>query len=122
WAIRDTLFKYHAACYLTHASINATLALAGEVNAADVARVEVHVAPELLEVCNIAEPVTGLEGKFSLRATTAMALLGDDTTDTASYSDARMADADLIDLRDRVAVVPEDGQAATQATVVVTTD
>ena len=121
WAIRDTLFKYHAACYLTHASINATLALAWKVDPDEVARVEVHVAPELLEVCNIAEPVTGLEGKFSLRATTAMALLGDDTTDTAAYSDARMADADLIDLRDRVAVVPEVGRAATQATVVVVT-
>src|SRR5262245_47151254 len=58
WAIRDTLFKYHAACYLTHASINATLALAGKVDLGEIDRVEVHVAPELLEVCNIAEPVT----------------------------------------------------------------
>jgi hypothetical protein len=32
-----------------------------------------------------------------------------------------MADADLIGLRDRVAVVPEVGRAATQATVVVVT-
>jgi 2-methylcitrate dehydratase PrpD len=121
WTIRETLFKYHAACYLTHASINATLALAHEVDAGDIAGVEVQVAPELLEVCNIAQPATGLEGKFSLRATTAMALLGDDTTDTAAYSDARMADSELLALRDRVAVVPQDGRAATSATVVVTT-
>ena len=33
----------------------------------DVARVEVHVAPELLEVCNIAEPVTGLAAVVSVR-------------------------------------------------------
>ena len=38
------------------------------------------------------EPATGLEGKFSLRVTTAMALLGDDTTDPASFNDARVDD------------------------------
>jgi 2-methylcitrate dehydratase PrpD len=121
WLIRDTLFKYHAACYLAHASINAALALGDAVDAPEIARVEVHVAPELLRVCDIAEPATGLEGKFSLRATAAMALLGDDTTDAAAYTDARMADHDLVALRDRVTVVPEAGRAATQATVVVTT-
>ena len=31
WAIRETLFKHHAACYLTHASINAALDLAQQV-------------------------------------------------------------------------------------------
>jgi 2-methylcitrate dehydratase PrpD len=121
WTIRDTLFKYHAACYLTHAAINAALALTDAVDAHEIARVEVHVAPDLLSVCNIAAPTTGLEGKFSLRATVAMALLGDDTTDAAGFTDARMADPDLVALRDRVTVVAEDGRAATQATVVVAT-
>ncbi|HZA00188.1 MAG TPA: MmgE/PrpD family protein [Acidimicrobiales bacterium] len=120
WAIRDTLFKYHAACYLAHAAINAALALADQVAVDDIERVEVHVAPDLLHVCNIAEPATGLEGKFSLRATTAMALLGDDTTDTAAYSDERMGDGDLVALRDRVVVVPEEGRVQTQSHVVVT--
>ena len=49
------------------------------------------MAPDLLQICNIAEPATGLEGKFSLRATAAMALLGDDTADMAAFNDARMA-------------------------------
>ena len=121
WAIRDTLFKYHAACYLTHASINAALALAEQVKADEVAAVEVHVAPDSLQVCNIGEPSTGLEGKFSLRATTAMALLGDDTTDMAAYSDERMRDADLVELRDRVTVVPDASRAGTRSKVVVVT-
>jgi 2-methylcitrate dehydratase PrpD len=121
WAIRETLFKYHAACYLTHASINAALALVGRVDVDEIDRIEVRVAPDLREVCDIAEPATGLEGKFSLRATAAMAFLGDDTTDMASYSDARMAEPDLVDLRDRIAVVVEDGRASTCSAVVVTT-
>lgn len=121
WTIRNTLFKYHAACYMTHASINAALALAGRVAAADVEEVEVHVSAESLNVCNIAEPATGLEGKFSLRATTAMALLGDDTADLASYNDARMHDRDLQAMRDRVSVMAHDERFWTQSKVVLTT-
>lgn len=120
WVIRDTLFKHHAACYLTHASINAAAALREKVAPGDVAAVEVHVAPDSLQVCNVPEPVTGLEGKFSLRATTAMALLGDDTTDMAAYTDARMVDPELVALRDKVTVVP-DGRVGTRSTVVVVT-
>ena len=121
WVVRDTLFKHHAACYLTHASINAARSLADKVAAADVEAVEVHVAPESLDVCAIPEPTTGLEGKFSLRATTAMALLGDDTTDAATYSDERVRSGELIDLRDRVTVVPEPGRPSTRSRVVVRT-
>jgi 2-methylcitrate dehydratase PrpD len=104
--IGQTLFKYHAACYLTHAAIEATLALgvAGE----DVEELEIRVDPGVLDVANIQEPRTGLEGKFSLRAVTAMALLGDDTADPAAYDDPRLADAELVNLRDRVRVVGDE--------------
>ena len=121
WAIRETLFKHHAACYLTHASINAALDLAQRVAPASVEQVEVHVSPDSLQVCDIAEPATGLEGKFSLRATTAMALLGDDTTDMAAYTDERMRADELVALRDRVRVVPEEGRLGTRSKVVVVT-
>jgi 2-methylcitrate dehydratase PrpD len=51
-------------------------------------------------VCNIAAPRTGLEAKFSLRFTTAMALAGVDTGGLASYSEATAADPTLVALRD----------------------
>jgi 2-methylcitrate dehydratase PrpD len=105
--IRQTLFKYHAACYLTHAAIEAALGLG--VQPGDVESIEIRVDPGVLDVANIQAPRTGLEGKFSLRAVTAMALLGDDTADPAAYGDARMADGDLVALRDRVTVVGDDG-------------
>src|SRR5579884_794415 len=104
--IRQTLFKYHAACYLTHAAIEAALAL--DVPAAEIDELEIRVEPGVLDVANIHEPRTGLEGKFSLRAVTAMALLGDDTADPAAYDDARMADPDLVALRDRVRVLGDE--------------
>ncbi len=117
--VRETLFKYHAACYLTHAGIEAARGLRQRhgIDPVDVDDVELAVAPALLRICNIAEPRTGLEGKFSLRATTAMALLGADTADLATYSDRRMTDAALIRLRDRVRVVTDAGREVTRARV-----
>src|SRR5205807_4014512 len=120
--IRETLFKYHAACYLTHAAIEAARSLreGHSIDARDIETVEVTVAPALLGVCNIAEPRTGLEGKFSLRATTALALLGVDTADLATYTDARMADPPLVRLRDRVRVATDDRLSTTRARVAIT--
>ncbi|MET0154124.1 MAG: MmgE/PrpD family protein [Candidatus Binatia bacterium] len=119
--IRDTLFKYHAACYLTHAPIEAarTIRARDRVSADRVESVEVTVAPALLGVCNIQEPATGLEGKFSLRATAALALLGRDTAELATYSDATMRDPALVRLRDRVRIVTDPALATTRAKVSV---
>jgi 2-methylcitrate dehydratase PrpD len=64
----------------------------------------VQVPPTFLTVCNIQEPKTGLESKFSLRAVSAMALLGDDTHDIGAYNAERANSAELIRLRDRIHV------------------
>jgi 2-methylcitrate dehydratase PrpD len=117
--VRDTLFKHHAACYLTHAAINAASSLRGSVDADAIEKVDVRVHPSLLGVCAIAEPATGLELKFSLRATTAMALLGLDTADLASFTDEMAHDARLVGLRDRVTVTTDRVMSATRAVVTV---
>jgi 2-methylcitrate dehydratase PrpD len=121
--IRDTLFKYHAACYLTHAPIEAarTIRIRDRVGGDRVESVEVTVAPALLGVCNIQEPATGLEGKFSLRATTALALLGNDTAELTTYSDSTMRDPALIRLRDRTRIVTDPALPTTRAKVSVMT-
>jgi len=117
--IRDTLFKYHAACYLTHAGIEAARRLREErgVDPEKITAVEVQVNPTLLDVCNIEAPTTGLEGKFSLRATTAMGLLALDTGDPALYSEATLAQPALVALRERVRVTPTRELTATQTRV-----
>jgi len=119
--IRDSLFKYHAACYLTHAAIEAARLLREQhaVDPEKITAIEVQVNPGLLDVCNIAEPSSGLEGKFSLRATTAMGLLGMDTGDPAVYCEATLAEPELVVLRDRVRVTPVDGLTPTQSRVSV---
>jgi 2-methylcitrate dehydratase PrpD len=67
-----------------------------------VTRIRLQLDDACDRVCNIAAPRTGLEAKFSLRLTTAMALAGVDTSGLAAYSDATAADPVLIALRDKV--------------------
>ena len=98
------LFKYHAACYFTHAPIECARRL----------RVEHRLTPELIagitlrldascdRVCNIAVPVDGLQSKFSLRQTVAMALAGVDTASLGAYSAENARDPVLMGLRERV--------------------
>jgi 2-methylcitrate dehydratase PrpD len=117
--ITETLFKYHASCYLTHAPIEAAMQLRADgLRPGDIESVQVRGSTTCVGVCDIAEPETGLQGKFSLRATTAMALLGDDTSDPATFNDERMGEADLLAMRYRITFTPEPGPA-TQATVTI---
>ncbi len=121
FAIRDTLFKHHAACYLTHAAIEAAAHLRREhgLVVGDVESVEVAVTPGLFDVCNIENPRTGLEGKFSLRATTAMALRGDDTADPATFTDEKLGERALAELWGRVHVIGDESLTPSQARVEV---
>ncbi len=102
--IRNNLFKYHAACYLTHAPIETARKLRAQhgVTPDKVARISLQLDEACDRVCNIPAPRTGLEAKFSLRLTTAMALAGVDTSGLANFSEATAADPVLIALRDKV--------------------
>ena len=122
WFTAETHFKFHAACYGTHAAINSALALVGAgLVADDIREVRITVTPSLLDVCGIDRPVSGLEGKFSLRAATALALLGESTADLTQFSDARMAAADVVGMIDRITVVGDDAQPLPVTTVAVST-
>jgi 2-methylcitrate dehydratase PrpD len=104
--LRDNLFKYHAACYGTHAAIEATraLCLQHRLQPPMIDRVRVRVPASSEGVCTIASPVSGLEAKFSLRHTVAMALAGLDTADMASYTDTNANDPAMRALRERVQI------------------
>jgi 2-methylcitrate dehydratase PrpD len=106
--VADALFKYHAACYLTHDSIEAAnqLRLEEQLAPEAIEAVSVKVPAGHLGVCNIQAPQTGLECKFSLRMTTALALSGEDTFQEALFSDATARRPDLAALRERVTIDP----------------
>ena len=94
--IRNNLFKYHAACYMTHAPIEAARKLREQhgLTPDSIARIRLRLDETCDRICNIPAPRTGLEAKFSLRLTTAMALAGVDTGGLGSYSEETAADPD----------------------------
>lgn len=101
--IFNNLFKYHAACYMTHAPIECGRQLREQgVVPADIAAIKLAAHVAIDKVCNIPAPSDGLEAKFSLRQTVAMALSGVDTASLGAYSVATATDPALVGLRERV--------------------
>lgn len=106
WHLRNNLFKYHAACYLTHAPIECAkeIRLKSNFPPERVKKILLRIDAGADKVCNIPDPTTGLEAKFSLRQTVAMALNGVDTAALDSYSDAITQEPRMKALRDKVSI------------------
>ena len=104
------LFKYHAACYLTHAPIECARRLREEHRLIPeaVAGITLRLDASCERVCNIPAPVDGLQSKFSLRQTVAMALAGIDTASLGAYSAENARNPALIGLRERIEIVWQD--------------
>lgn len=102
--VQNNLFKYHAACYLTHSVIESTKALVAENGLApgDIASLTIHIPAASCKVCDIQSPETGLDVKFSIRHLAAMAVLGRDTADLGTYTEATAADREVWAFRDKV--------------------
>jgi 2-methylcitrate dehydratase PrpD len=114
--ILSNLFKYHAACYLTHGPIESARSVRQQAVrerhgfAPDqIVRVTLKLDRSCERVCNIPAPADGLQAKFSLRQTVAMALAGVDTASLDTYSAATATDPQLVALREKVSLDFQDG-------------
>src|SRR5262245_40503820 len=98
------LFKYHAACYLTHAPIECARRLREQyaLTPENIAEITLRLDASCERVCNIPAPVDGLQSKFSLRQTVAMALAGIDTASLTAYSAENARDPGLVGVREQV--------------------
>jgi len=106
----NNIFKFHAACFSTHATIEALRELRREhaPSPDQVQRIQV-TAGTPCAICNIPSPTTGLQAKFSLRAASAFALLDMDTSRLDTW-DRVTEDAVQATLeRVRVELVPDMG-------------
>jgi 2-methylcitrate dehydratase PrpD len=106
WHLRNNLFKYHAACYMTHAPIECAkeIRLKSNFPPERVKKIVLRLDAAADKVCNIANPTTGLEAKFSLRQMVAMALTGVNTASLESYNAAITQEPRIKALRDKVAI------------------
>ncbi len=109
WYLRSHLFKYHAACYETHSSIEALrrIRASADLTPEEVEAVTIHADAAQMRMCAIEHPSTGLETKFSLRHTAALVLSGFDTASIGVFGDVQARDRALVALRNRVTVVAD---------------
>jgi 2-methylcitrate dehydratase PrpD len=112
-AVEQNLFKYHAACYLTHSPIEAIRELKRQHNIGpdDLKLMTLHIDPGHLKVCCIPAPKTGLEIKFALPHLAGMALAGADTAALGTYSDENANDPRYVALRERIKLDPSPREA-----------
>ncbi len=101
----DVQYKLHACCHGTHAMIEALKR--ASVSGGDVESITVTTHPRWLKVCDIKQPRTGLEVKFSFVHLAAMVAYGVDTSSEKIFTDALAEDAKLIDLAKRVKVATD---------------
>jgi 2-methylcitrate dehydratase PrpD len=114
-------FKYHAACYGTHAPIDAAIACrenpAFDLDAVE--KIEIRVTSRCLRMCDIPEPTSGLEAKFSLRFTVGLALCGVDTGRLDSFDDAIVGREDVMALARKGVVIGDDTLERNESRVTV---
>lgn len=121
WHVRDLLPKLHPSCFGTHAAIGCALDLRPRLDPHAIRDVTLTVAPVLLDVCAIPAPATGLEGKFSLAHTTAVALL-DGRVTVASFTDDAVRARPAADLAARVRLELDDRLPKTATAVRIVLD
>src|SRR4029079_11705052 len=106
WHLRNNLFKHHASCYLTHSPIECAKDIRLKSNFAPerVRKIPLRIEEGPAKVCNIPNPTSGLEAKFSLRQTVAMALTGVDTANVDSYNAAVTQEPRMRSLREKMSI------------------
>jgi len=115
--------KFHSCCHGIHASLEALVQVMEDrrLDHEAIKRISVSVNPRWMKVCDIKQPKTGLEAKFSYRFAIAMLVSGIDTAAPASFVDEMCQSMELCSLADRVEVEPDAEHSDTAATVTVET-
>jgi len=105
WHILENSFKPYACGLVIHPIIDACLALAAKLDCKveDIEHVALRTHPLVLELTGKSNPRNGLEGKFSVFHSAAVALLEGRCT-ARHFSDAAVSDPATIALRERISV------------------
>lgn len=114
-------YKPFACGIVIHPVIDGCIQLRNEhgLTAASVASVALKVHPLVLELTGKRTPKTGLDGKFSVFHSAAVAII-DGRAGEQQYSDAAVHEATTVKLRDSVSAEIDPSVAADAATIVIT--
>lgn len=123
WEITRNGHKPYACGVVQHPVIDAVIAIRSQANLdpARVEAIELHVNPLAVSVTGVEEPATGLQSKFSVYHSAAVALL-DGAAGITQYSDERASDPAVIALRRKVKATIDGSLGNDQAEAVVVAD
>jgi 2-methylcitrate dehydratase PrpD len=107
WEIEANAFKPYACGIVSHAVIDAAIALREQVaDGVELTHVEIEVNPVVLDVMGVKNPVDGLGTKFSVYHCFAIGFL-EGLGGPEQFGDSRARRADVVSLRDRVRVTTD---------------
>jgi 2-methylcitrate dehydratase PrpD len=122
--MHQTLFKFHASCYGTHAVLDCASHVRRDprFDPNRIRSIEIDVGEECVRTCDIRDPKTEAQAKFSLRFNASVGLLGFQTGDLSTYSAEVCQQPDVISLQRLVRVVFVPGRPLTRADMRVIDD
>lgn len=114
-------YKPFACGIVVHPTIDACLQIHAEheIDPRQIEKVELRVAPLVLDLCNQRDISTGLQGKFSIYHAAAHALARKRST-LAEFTDEAINDPQIVALRGRVSAVGDDTVSEDGVVVAVT--
>ena len=118
--INEVRFKRYPSCFATHSAIDCMIFLRNKhvLNPEEISEIQCIVYPRCIEISGIAEPQTGLEGKFSVQYCLAVALQEGKVL-LESFDDAKVKTPSLTSLMKKVKLVREDSFTKTRTSEVV---
>lgn len=114
-------YKPFACGIVTHPTIDACIQLRNEqhLSAEQIERIELKVHPLVLELTGKTAPQTGLEGKFSVYHTAAIAIV-EGAAGERQFSDRAVRDPQVVALRERVVATIDPSIKEEQVRVLIT--
>ena len=100
--------KFHACCHGTHASIEALILLRDKyfLLPCHIKKIDVFVHPQYLNICNITNPKTPLEAKFSYKMLLSMVMNKINTSLIESFSNKLFINLNITSLMDLITIKP----------------
>ena len=108
WELLKNSFKPYACGIVLHPSIDACIYLQTKVSPEDLQSIELKVHPYVLELTGKETPQTGLEGKFSVYFTAAIAFL-DGNASEKQYTDEKVKDKKIIEMQKKISITIDEG-------------
>src|SRR5262245_5523196 len=107
WMITGNGYKPYACGVVLHPLVDAMIEVSrkAQVTAADIARIEVQVHPDVIRITGVDQPGTGLMSKFSANHAASVAYI-DRAGGIAQFTNERSADAGVQALRRLISVKP----------------